>query len=127
MSLTVRLILVSTVHVTLLSYQCLSKKLGVSLNGTKRKSFDQMCNSGHMEKVDNDPFDHRHQIVKGEKVPIWIIIILNPEAAAAVPGVDMATARSLDFGFYGSTNKESAVGGERHNLPPQGRRIESST
>jgi hypothetical protein len=89
----------------------IAKKLGVALNGSKRKLFDWI-RSDHVEKVDNDSFEYRRQIVKGEKVPTWII--LNPEPAAAVPGVDMATG--AQFGFYGPTNKENAVGGKRHNF-----------
>jgi hypothetical protein len=81
-------------------------------NGAKRKLFNRIHDSDHVEKVYNDSFDYRRQIVKGEKVPTWII--LNPEPAAAVPGVDMATG--AQFGFYGPTNKENAVGGKRHNF-----------
>jgi hypothetical protein len=90
----------------------IAKKLGVSSNGSERKLFDRIRVSDHLEKVDNDSFDYHHQIVKGEKVPMWII--LNPEPAAAVPGVDMTTG--TQFGFYGPTNKENAVGGKRHNF-----------
>jgi len=90
----------------------IAKKLDVTSNGPKRKLFDRIRDSDHVEKVDNDSFDYHCQIVKGEKVPTWII--LNPEPVAAVPGVDMAT--DVQFGFYGPTIKENAVGGERHNF-----------
>ena len=90
----------------------IAKKLDVTLNGPKRKLFDWIRDSDHVEKVDNDSFDYHCQIVKGEKVPTWII--LNPEPAAAVPGVDMATG--VQFEFYGPTIKENAVGGEHHNF-----------
>jgi hypothetical protein len=87
-------------------------KVGVSSNGTKRKLFDCIRDSGNVVKVDDDSFDCRRQIVAGENIPTWVI--LDPEPAVAVPGVYMATGAA--FGFYGSTNKENAVGGERNNF-----------
>ena len=90
----------------------IATKVGVSPYGTKRKLFDRIRDSGKVVKVDDDSFDYRRQIVAGEKIPTWVI--LNPEPAVAVPGVDMATGAA--FGFYGPTNKENAVGGERNNF-----------
>jgi hypothetical protein len=90
----------------------IATKVGVSPYGTKRKLFDRIRDSGKVVKVDDDSFDYRRQIVAGEKIPTWVI--LNPEPAVAVPGVDMATGAA--FGFYGPTNKENAVGGEAITL-----------
>ena len=86
----------------------IATKVGILPTGTKRKLFDCISNSGYAEKIEDDSFDYCHQIVKGEKVPMWVI--LNPEPLVVVPGVNMAKGAS--FGCYGPTNKKNAVGGE---------------
>ncbi len=65
-------------------------------------------------------FNYRREIVKGEKIPTWIL--LTPEPVPAVPGIDMGTG--MQSGFFGPTNKENAVGGVRQNfLVNGGKRI----
>ena len=90
----------------------ITTKVGILPNGTKRKLFNCIRDSGNVMNVDNDSFDYRRQIVAGEKIPTWVI--LDPEPAVVVPGVNMATGAA--FGFYGPTNKENVIGGERNNF-----------
>jgi len=102
----------------------IAARLGISKTGTKRKLFDKLRNSERALKIDDDTFDYRREIVEGEVVPTWII--LTPQPAPAVPGIDMATGAQT--GFFGPTNKENAVGGVRQNfLTLDGERIERPT
>ncbi len=98
-------------------------KLNITQKEGKRKLFDKIreYGSGRIDKVDDDAFNYRREIVKGEKIPTWIL--LTPEPVPAVPGIDMGTGPQL--GFFGPTNKENAVGGVRQNfLVNGGKRIE---
>jgi len=99
-------------------------RLGISKTGAKRKLFEKLRDSQLAVKIDDDTFDYRREIVEGEVVPTWII--LTPQPAPAVPGIDMATGAQT--GFFGPTNKENAVGGVRQNfLTLDGERIERPT
>jgi hypothetical protein len=82
--------------------------------GGKRKLFDKICEfgSGRIDKVDDDSFNYCQEIVKGEKIPTWIL--LTPEPVPVVPGIDMGMG--AQSGFFGPTNKENAVGGVRQNI-----------
>jgi hypothetical protein len=98
-------------------------KLNIAQSGSKRKLFDRICNSGNgrIDKVDDDSFDYHREIVKGEKVPTWLL--LCPEPIPHIPGIDMATG--AQSGFFGPRNKENAVGRLRQNfLTDSGDRIE---
>jgi hypothetical protein len=78
-------------------------KLNITQKGGKRKLFDKIheYGSGCIGKVDNDSFDYCREIVKGEKIPTWIL--LTPEPVLAVPGIDMGMG--TQSGFFGPTNK----------------------
>jgi hypothetical protein len=45
----------------------IATKVGVSPNGTNRKLFDRIRDSGNVVKVDEDSFDYRRQIVTGRR------------------------------------------------------------
>ena len=95
----------------------IATKLNIAHAGSKRKLFDRIRDSagnGRIDKVvdDNNSFDYHREIVKGEKVPTWLL--LRPEPVPPIDGVDMATG--AQSGFFGPTNKENAVGGVRQNF-----------
>jgi hypothetical protein len=100
-----------TTHKALLD---IAIKLNIPQSGSKRKLFDRIRDSGNgrIDKVDDDSFDYYREIVKGEKIPTWLI--LPPQPVPHIPGIDMETG--AQSGFFGPTNKENAVGGVRQNF-----------
>jgi hypothetical protein len=52
----------------------------IGQSGSKRKLFDRIRNfgNGHIHKVDDNSFDYHREIVKGEKVPTWLLLRPKP-------------------------------------------------
>jgi len=86
--------------------------LKLSPHGTKQLLFNRIRDSSDVMKVSDDEFKYRHALVVGAKVPTWVIF--TPEVIPPVDGINMGTGASI--GFFGPTNKESAVGGKRSNF-----------
>ena len=47
-------------------------RFGIAKTSAKRKLFKKLHDSEHTVKVDDNAFDYRREIVKGEVVPTWI-------------------------------------------------------
>jgi hypothetical protein len=47
-------------------------RFGIAKTSATRKLFKKLHDSEHTVKVDDDAFDYRREIVKGEVVPTWI-------------------------------------------------------
>ena len=75
----------------------------------KKMIFNCIRDSSAVTKISEDEFEYRHASVVGVKVPTWII--LTPKAVSPVDGINIGTGAQK--GFFGTTNKENAVGGTR--------------
>jgi hypothetical protein len=87
------------------------KALGLN-SGNKPVLFARICDSGNelIEQMDDELFTDKRK--KGEvdaSLPRWVI--LNPDPAPSVPGIDML--RGAQEGFFGPTNQENAVGASK--------------
>ena len=110
----------NTTHKALLD---IAIKLNIPQSGSKRKLFNRICDlgNGRIDKIYVNSFDYYREIVKGEKIPTWLI--LPPQPVPHIPGIDME--KGAQSGFFSPTNKENAVGGVRQNfLTDSGDRIE---
>ena len=71
-----------------------------------------------VDKISDEEFEYRHPVEVGangviqNKMETWVL--LDPEVLPPVAGIDMATGAL--HGFFGPTNKENAVVGERTNF-----------
>jgi len=86
------------------------RAIGISTTGNKKALFQRIrdSSSAFIDKINDDSFYYRKK--KGEDVdlslPRWVI--LNPEPAPSVDGVNMS--RGAEEGFFGPTNTENAEG-----------------
>ena len=53
-------------------------KVGITQSGSKRKVFDGLRYLEYDVKIDDDSFEYRYEIVKGEEVSMWVILALEP-------------------------------------------------
>jgi len=88
------------------------KALCLNSSGNKPVLFARICDSGNelIEQMDDELFTYKRK--KGEvdvSLPRWVI--LNPDPAPSVPGIDML--RGAQEGFFGPTNQENAVGASK--------------
>ena len=88
------------------------KALGLNSSGNKPVLFARIRDSGNelIEQMDDELFTYKRK--KGEvdaSLPRWVI--LNPDPAPSVPGIDML--RGAQEGFFGPTNQENAVGASK--------------
>jgi hypothetical protein len=104
------IILVNAKTYTVAELKDLCRSLSIASTGNKSALFQRIrdCSSAAIEKINDESFYYRKK--KGEDVdlslPRWVI--LNPEPAPSVDGVDMC--RGAEEGFFGPTNVENAEG-----------------
>ena len=77
--------------------------------GAQKKEvlFNRIRDSSYVTKIIETEFEYRCPKTGAFAVPMWIL--LTPEKVPSVDGTDMGTG--AQSGFFGSTNKENAVGG----------------
>jgi hypothetical protein len=86
--------------------------LHLAMTCIKQVLLNHICDSPHMTKLSADEFKYRHVKVAGQKIPSWVLF--TPKDVPSVDGIDMGTG--AEKGFFGPTNKESAIGGKRSNF-----------
>jgi hypothetical protein len=92
----------------------LCKLLNLAVGGNKVMLFAWIWDCGNplIKQIDDESFVFKK--IRGEEadlsLPRWVI--LNPEPAPDIPGIDML--RGAEMGFFGPTNIENAVGAPKH-------------
>jgi hypothetical protein len=85
------------------------KALALNSSGNKTAIFQRMRDSGNecIERINDESFHFRNKVGEvDQSLPRWVI--LNPDPAPTVEGIDML--RGAEAGFFGPTNQENAVG-----------------
>jgi hypothetical protein len=85
------------------------KALALNSSGNKTALFQRIRDSGInvIDRIDDETFYYRRRMGEIDtSLPCWII--LNPDPAPAVEGIDML--RGAKERFYGPTNQENSIG-----------------
>ena len=85
------------------------KALALNSSGNKTTIFQRIRDSGNecIERINDESFYFRKKVGEvDQSLPRWVI--LNPDPAPTVEGIDML--RGAEAGFFGPTNQENAVG-----------------
>ena len=88
------------------------KALALNSSGNKTALFQRIRDSGIniINRIDDETFYYRRRVGEIDtSLPCWII--LNPDPAPAVEGIDML--RGAKERFYGPTNQENSIGAPR--------------
>ena len=91
-----------------------ARALKLPVSGNKRSILERIrdCGNELITKTDDTAFVYkRKKLAEDKHRPRWVL--LNPEEAPPVEGIDMATG--AERGFFGPTNKENAAGATKHN------------
>ncbi len=99
---------------TVAALKDMCKALNLNTGGNKAAVFTRIrdCGSPFIIPIDAESFVFKK--IRGEEadqsLPRWVI--LNPEQAPDIPGIDML--RGAEMGFYGPTNVENVAGAPKH-------------
>jgi len=94
---------------TIAALKEICKALALNSSGNKTAIFQRIRDSGNecIERINDESFHWRKKVGEvDQSLPRWVI--LNPDPAPTVEGIDML--RGAEAGFFGPTNQENAVG-----------------
>ena len=102
-------VLVNMKTYTVSALKEICKALNLNSSGNKTAIFQRIRDSGNecIEQINDESFHFRKKVGEvDQSLPRWVI--LNPDPAPTVEGIDML--RGAKAGFFGPTNQENAVG-----------------
>ena len=102
-------VLVNMKSYTVTALKEICKALALNSSGNKTAIFQRIRDSGNecIERINDESFHWRKKVGEvDQSLPRWVI--LNPDPAPTVEGIDML--RGTEAGFFGPTNQEKAVG-----------------
>jgi len=94
---------------TITALKEICKALALNLSGNKTTIFQWIRDLSNecIERINDESFHFRKKAGEvDQSLPHWVI--LNPDPAPTVKGIDML--RGAEAGFFGPTNQENAVG-----------------
>ena len=102
-------VLVNMKSYTVTALKEICKALTLNSSGNKTAIFQRIRDSGNecIERINEESFQFRKKVGEVDQSLLrWVI--LNPDTAPTVEGIDML--RGAEAGFFGPTNQENAVG-----------------